>query len=268
MRAATVTTQRRQNSLFMKLFKFQSNASDEIVRKFRDYSTNPLMEDKFTTIPFYQNLSAITGAGKTLILADTVAKIRTAVSPEPIILWVSKGKVVVGQTLTNLSAGKYAKFLGNYEVIPLLNASAEAIEDSTKGLLLVATVAKFTVKDKEQGDRKIYQSELDTAESTLWDRLKNRTDAVGIKRPLIVVYDEGHNLSDLQTDRLLELNPDAIIAASATTKVPAALDEIIRRLKKSRKWEDNDFSTSVKSTDVVAKGLIKESIEMTGYITP
>jgi type III restriction enzyme len=252
----------------MKLFKFQSDASSEIVKKFEGYAKNPLMIDKLRTIPFYQNLSAITGAGKTLILADTVTNIRASLAPEPIVLWVSKGKVVVGQTLANLSVGKYSKILGNFEVLPLLDATTELVEDSTKGLLLIATVAKFNVKDKEQGDRKIYQSELDASETTLWQRLKERWDSNKIKRPLVIVYDEGHNLSDQQTERLLELNPDAIIAASATTRIPAALDEIIRRLRKDKEWGDDDLSTAVKSTEVVKEGLIKDSIEMIGYITP
>jgi type III restriction enzyme len=64
-------------------------------------------------VPFYQNLSSITGSGKTLILADAIEQIRSQLPLEPIILWLSKGKVVVEQTYQNLSAGKYAE-------IPLL----------------------------------------------------------------------------------------------------------------------------------------------------
>lgn len=250
------------------LFKFQSDASEEITEKFAAYAVNPLMEDKFTSIPFYQNLSAITGAGKTAILADAVTKLRASLPLEPIVLWISKGKVVVGQTLSNLSNGKYAKLLGNFEVLPLLDATPELIEDASKGLLLVATVAKFNQKDREQGDRKVFQSALDTSEAPLWQRLSERLNSNNQKRPLAIIYDEGHNLSDQQTELLLELKPDAIIAASATTKIPAALDEVIRRLRTSKKWGDSDLSTAVKSTDVVTSGLIKESIEMIGYITP
>lgn len=251
----------------MKKIKFQQDAAEEISNKFAPYHKDPLMKDRVNSIPFYQNLSAITGAGKTLILSDTVSRLRTSLALEPIVLWVSKGKVVVGQTLANLT-GKYATYLGNFEVIPLLDVSTEQIEDSSKGLLLVATVGKFNVKDKTQGDRKIYQSNIDHAEATLWERLKERWNEKRQRRPLICIYDEGHNLSDQQTKIILELNPDAIIAASATTKVPPALNKVIERLRDDKYWNDEALSTAVKSTDVVKEGLIKESIEMIGYLTP
>ena len=51
------------------------------------------------------------------------------------------------------------------------------------------------------------------------------------RRPLIIVYDEAHNLSDQQTDLLLELEPDIILAASATMRTPGKLGQIIDRLK-------------------------------------
>lgn len=251
----------------MRIFKFQLNASQEIADKFGPYHRNPLMIDKVNSIPFYQNLSAITGAGKTLILSDAVSKMRPSLALEPIVLWVSKGKVVVGQTLTNL-CGKYSGYLGNFDVVPLLDVTTEQIEDSSKGLLLVATVGKFNVKDKTQGDRKIYQSALDTAETTLWERLKERLDFDRKRRPLLCIYDEGHNLSDQQTKIILELNPDAIVAASATTRIPAALNRIIDRLRDDKNWGDKELSTAVKSSSVVEKGLIKDSIEMVGYVTP
>ncbi len=251
----------------MKQIKFQQDAAEEISNKFEPYHKNPLMKDMVSRIPFYQNLSAITGAGKTKILSETVSNLRTSLPLEPVVLWVSKGKVVVGQTLANLT-GKYSPYLGNFEVMPLLDVTTEQIEDSSRGLLLVATVGKFNVKDKTQGDRKIYQSNIDNAESTLWERLKERRNGKQQKRPLICIYDEGHNLSDQQTKIILELNPDAIIAASATTKVPPALNKIIERLRDDKGWRDEDISTAVKSTDVVKAGLIKESIEMIGYLTP
>ena len=43
----------------------------------------------------------------------------------------------------------------------------------------------------------------------------------GTRRPLIVVYDEAQNLSDLQTNLLLELEPTAFLLASATLRFPA-----------------------------------------------
>lgn len=219
-------------------------------------------------IPFYQNLAAITGSGKTLILADSIEQIRSRLPVEPIVLWLSKGKVVVWQTLTNLSTGKYADLLGGYKVKPLLDCSPADVEDVSKGLLLVATVAKFNQKEKEDGSRKIFRVGFDVADESLWEILKKRADKRGIRRPLIVVYDEGHNLSDQQTQLLFELEPSALIAASATMRVPEALSKIVERLKTDQNWKEDDFVTAVSSSQVVESGLVKKHIMLGGYFTP
>ena len=54
-----------------------------------------------------------------------------------------------------------------------------------------------------------------SASSTLKERLNDDNR----RRPLILVYDEAQNLSDQQTDLLLELQPDAFIVASATMRI-------------------------------------------------
>lgn len=252
----------------MELFPFQISTSTQIAQRFHSYSQEPLAITLTRKIPFYQNLSAITGSGKTVILADAIEQIRSRLPVEPIVLWLSKGRVVVWQTYTNLSSGKYADLLGGFQIKPLLDCSTSDVEDSTRGLVLVATVGKFNQKDKEEGDRKIFKVALDVAEQSLWDRLKERKDLKGIRRPFIVVYDEGHNLSDQQTKLLLELEPDALIAASATLRVPEALSKTIERLREDKQWKDGDLVTSVKSSDVVASGLVKRHIMLGGYVTP
>jgi type III restriction enzyme len=252
----------------MKLLPFQIAASLQIAERFREYSLNPLMVDRTKPVPFYQNLSAITGSGKTVILADAIEQIRGQLPLEPIILWLSKGKVVVEQTYQNLSTGKYAGLLGSYGVKPLLDCTPADVEDVSAGLVLIATVGKFNQKDKEQGDRKIFRAELDTADDSLWEILKTRKDAAGRKRPFLIVYDEGHNLSDQQTRLLLDLNPDAIIAASATVRVPEALSPVIERLRNDKRWEEEDLATTVRSSEVVSSGLIKRQVQLGGYVTP
>ncbi|MFV1581995.1 hypothetical protein VWY74_20610 [Phaeobacter sp. JH20_24] len=82
------------------------------------------------------------------------------------------------------------------------------------------------------------------------------------------MYDEGHNLSDLQSERLLELSPDALIVASATLTLPPRLNNVMGRLRNDKGWKDEDFSTSVSSREVVLSGLVKERISIDGYITP
>ncbi|GGL63010.1 DEAD/DEAH box helicase family protein [Sporolactobacillus putidus] len=252
----------------MELIPFQIEASSKIADRFKDYMMDPLTVTRTQLVPFYQNLSSITGSGKTLILADALQQIRSSLSVEPIVLWLSKGKVVVWQTYNNLSTGKYADLIDNSKVKPILDATEKDIEVADSTLLLIATVGKFNQKDKEQGDRKIFQVQLDQAEKSLWDMLKKRKTVEGIKRDLIVVYDEGHNLSDQQTELLLDLDPDALIAASATVRVPKKLSNTIERLSKDKGWVDSDFTTQVKSSDVVESGLIKKNLLIGGYLSP
>jgi len=251
----------------MELFPFQVAASTQIATRFQQYSAEPLTITLKKLVPFYQNLSAITGSGKTVILADALQQIRTHLPVEPIVLWLSKGKVVVWQTYTNLSTGKYADSLGGYNIKPLLDCTPEDVANVSQGLLLVATVGKFNQRDREEGDRKIFRVALDVAEQSLWDLLKARKSGKN-RRPLIVVYDEGHNLSDQQTELLLDLAPDALIAASATMRIPEALSYIINRLRHDKGWKDEDLVTTVRSSEVVASGLVKKNILLGGYVTP
>ena len=252
----------------MKLFPFQETASSQIASRFSSYANNPLMIDRLTPIPFFQSLISITGSGKTLILADTVAQIQAALPCQPIVLWLSKGRVVVWQTYTNLSSGKYADNIPGFDVKPLHELAPYDIEDEAKPILLVATVGKFARRNEEEGDRRIFRVQLDLASESLWDLLKRRRTPNGVRRPLIVVYDEGHNLSDLQSHRLLELAPDALIAASATMAIPQRLENVIRRLREDRSWSDNEFTTSVASKEVVKHGLVKRQISIGGYVAP
>ena len=98
----------------MEPYKFQSIASTCIADRFNEYMQDPLLVTRNQIVPFFQNLSAITGAGKTLILADAISQMRLRLPAEPIVLWLSKGKVVVSQTYSNLSIGKYSDNLPNF----------------------------------------------------------------------------------------------------------------------------------------------------------
>ncbi|KIX16227.1 DEAD/DEAH box helicase family protein [Paracoccus sp. 228] len=247
---------------------FQSFAAEQIAQRFVNYMSNPLMVDRITPVPFLQTLIAITGSGKTLMLAEVVERIAEALPLPPVVLWISKGRVVVSQTFENLSVGKYAENLPGFRVLPLLEVAAENLSSSEVPLLLLATVGKFAVEDGASEERKVYRAQLDLAEESLWDLLKKRRTERGLKRPLIIIYDEGHNLSNLQTERLLELSPDALIVASATMSLPQGLNGIINRLRNDRKWSDADFSTAVSSPEVVDAQLVKERISIDGYMTP
>src|SRR5215475_7048851 len=141
----------------MELLRFQIEASTQIADRFSTYMEDPLMINRSRIVPFYQNLSSLTGSGKTLILADAIEQIRSQLPIEPIVLWLSKGRVVVWQTFNNLASGKYAELVGGFDVKALLDCKPSHVEDSSRGLILVATVGKFNQKDKEEGDRKIFR---------------------------------------------------------------------------------------------------------------
>lgn len=105
----------------MELMKFQIQASEMIAKRYSEYMKEPLPALKGRYVPFYQNLSAITGSGKTLILADTIEQIRAYSSTQPVVLWLSKGRVIVSQTIDNFTTGKYADNIPDYLVKPLLD---------------------------------------------------------------------------------------------------------------------------------------------------
>ena len=255
MKIAIDIIMRRTNKVEPK--NFQINASEMIAKRLADYLKDPLMITKDEIIPFYQNLSSITCSGKTLILADCIEQIRAYLCTQPVVLWLSKGKVVVSQTFENLSTGKYADNIPNFNVKPLLDCKERDLQDDKKGLILIATVGKINQKDKEEGDRRVFQTGFDNADHSLWDMLKKRQSYNGVKRDLIIIYDEGHNLSDQQTQILLDLSPTALIAASATTKVPKALEWYIARLKNEKGMRDKDLVVTVSNKEIVKMDLLK-----------
>jgi type III restriction enzyme len=253
----------------MDLYPFQTDVASHVAEKFSEYHVNPLMVDSTRNVPFFQNISAITGAGKTLILADTITQMRLRLPAEPVVLWISKGRVVVSQTFTNLRDGKYSEFIPNFNVIPLLDCRPNHIEDKSQALLLVATVGKFNQSDMDKGDRRVYKESFDIADTSLWNLIRTRQLPNGIRRPLLIIYDEGHNFSNQQTELLLQLNPDAIISASATMRIPEIFNKrVVQRLIDDGNWSANDFTIMVKSSEVVKSGLIKKYREFGGYITP
>ncbi len=249
------------------LFPFQVDASTTIATRYRNFITDPERprQKGYGPLPFYQSLHALTGSGKTPILADAVAQMRTTHPVEPIVLWISKARVVVEQTLANFSdGGKYREFVGPFQAMALRDCTPRDIEDGGSGLLLLGTVATFN--SKERGDRLIFDVRTDKGGLSLWDALIERKMVGGVKRPMVIVYDEGHNLSDQQADLLLELRPEAIIVASATPRLPRNLVSIIEMLKHNG-YTDDDLKTAIRSTAVVEAELVKREIDLGGYVT-
>jgi len=252
----------------IELFPFQVRASQQIATRFVELlgDDDRPAERRNWLVPFYQALSALTGAGKTPILADAVAQMRAHVPVEPIVLWISKAKAVVDQTFANFDVGgKYNHLLEGYLVGYLSDLTPERIAAGTAPQIVLATVGTFNQSDKGDGTLRVHKPAQDKGREPLWEMLTSRLTTDQHRRPLFIVYDEGHNLSDQQTELLLELRPDAMLLASATLEIPARLSRLIQRLADHK--GDDFLVTSVPSSDVVNAGLVKRQINLGGYST-
>lgn len=251
----------------IELLPFQAKASESIAKRHLELISDEFrpMVHRHWDVPFYQALSALTGAGKTPILADSVTQIRANLANEPIVLWISKAKAVVDQTFSNFDAGgKYSHLIDGFLITYLNDLKPDVIEDDSIPFIALATVGSFNQKGRSEGTLKVHQTDIDSANDSLWTLLKNRISKSNTRRPLVLVYDEGHNLSDQQTELLLELEPDAILVASATMKTPGRLGKMIDRLKE-HSWSDEKLVTSVPSKAVVEAGLVKKQVVLGGY---
>jgi type III restriction enzyme len=253
----------------IELFPFQTGASDKILERFVELTDDPdrPMQTARWATPYYQALAALTGAGKTPILADAASQLRAAMSVEPIVFWISKAKAVVDQTTANFeSGGKYSHLIPDFIVVPLPELREDHIRDGDTPILVLATVGSFNQKSKEDGSLKVHKPSHDKNRDALWRVLRERPNSDVERRPLVIVYDEAQNLSDQQTDLLLELEPDAFLAASATMRTPTRLAKLIERLRDCG-WTDERLVTTVKSLDVVNMGLVKRQLILGGYAT-
>jgi len=254
------------------LFRFQSEASTQIVDRFMEYLEAPPATGTMKNlrpVSFFQRLDGLTGSGKTVILADAVSQMVQILPSSPLVLWVSKGKVVVDQTLENLSpAGKYNDLLSGINVSSLNSFTPEDLARMDRPQLLVTTVGLFNRVDKDKTSLRIHQKgRTDTSNESFWSSLTTRRLDSGEQRPLVVVYDEAHNLSDQQTELLMELRPDAILLASATMRLPHRLGREVQILKDNG-WTDEKLTTRIIDSEVVEEGLVKASLELSGYQTP
>lgn len=255
----------------MQLFDFQRDAANQIADRYIEYAANAVItgtRQKMVVVPFFQALSSVTASGKTVILAESVATIADYEQIAPVVLWLSKGKVVVEQTYANLSAGgKYHHLLRHAEFRTLAEYDPRQVKIAPEAQIFFATVGTFNQKDKEAGSRLIFKSELDSADRSTWEALKLRQDDNGARRPLVVVYDEAHNLTDQQVDLLLELEPDAFLLASATMRLSQRLSDQVDLLKGSGRTDDW-LVTQVDPKAVAASGLIKSTVVLGGYRAP
>jgi len=275
----------------LELKVFQGESAKLIADRYSFFANHPDRPRKGNKPrAFFQALSALTGAGKTPILAQAVSLIRAHLSAEPIVFWMSKAKPVVAQTYLNFSAGgKYSDILDGFRVINVSDLSPQLINDGTTPLLVMATTGLFNNKDQSEGALNIYKKDNDLfGNQSPWERLIERNDGTA-RRPLLIVYDEGHNLSEQQSELLAELEPDAYLLASATLRLPSNFQksvvqpirlwveeiedttslEPLRALGSGGKPEAERFvTTAVDSAKVVEAELVKRAIQFDGTTAP
>ncbi len=230
----------------LELKTFQTIAAQSIANRYSFFANHAFRPRKGTKPrPFFQALSALTGAGKTPILAEAVALLCVQFEQQPIIFWMSKAKSVVAQTYANFSSGgKYSEIVDGFTVINMGQLTPALISDGSTPLLVLATTGLFNNKDQAAGALNIYKQDQDQfGDSSPWQRLIERASG-DARRPLLVVYDEGHNLSEQQTDILAELEPDAYLLASATLRLPETFSKSV--IQHIQLWvDDADGDTDV-----------------------
>jgi len=254
-----------------KLFAFQEDAVDALRTAGLNWMAQAAEQGPpkygMSPIPFLGQLRAVTGAGKTPILARVVGGLGSG-----LVLWTSRSSAVVEQTYNNLR-GKYA---------PLLPIATKVLRDipgqsewrnliqAADGLTIwVLTVASWNEAESAQtaGSQEarlnLHRPHPDWAGDTSpWDQLRNE-----LRRPLWIVSDESHNQSSVQLEQLAELRPKGFFMASATP----VENERFTRWKEALSG-DPTWSTlakagivSVRTRDVVEAELLKTTIDLIDY---
>jgi type III restriction enzyme len=166
----------------LRLLDFQQRAANKLIENALEYYQAP---DKIggRVIPYVGQLKAVTGAGKTPILATVVSKLKPS-----IVLWTTKFGSVVDQTAHNLAiGGKYHHLLGpGVDTLKFSDIKSAAdwdrlIERADGLTILVSTVAAWNSSEKDPR-LNVHRVNLDWGEKTRWEQLK--TDR---RRPLWVV---------------------------------------------------------------------------------
>ena len=234
---------------------FQLKAAGELSQMLTTYPAPPF-EPWFNPrsgqpYPFLCRLKAITGSGKTPMLALCAATLGDA-----IILWTTNRGAVISQTAANLNeGGRYAALLPEgtqiFELADLSETDwSEVVRAKTGLTIILSTVAAFN----QDGDKlKIHQLRGDTSH---WEMLAGR-GVDGRTRELYVVYDEGHGATEKQFRKLTELEPRALILASASP-LPDDLTHLLPGDNNEEKSASLERQTVVVPTsEVVEAGLLK-----------
>jgi len=212
-------------------------------------------------LPFVGQLKAVTGAGKTPVLADVIGRLRPG-----IVLWTTKFGSVVDQTATNLSTGgKYNHLLGpsplevlKFGDIPSAVVWRRILSQESGLTVLVSTVAAWFSNEKDER-LNVHRVNPDWGDRSRWDQLRGER-----RRPLWVVYDEAHNTTQEQVDLLDELLPAGFLIASASP-VKGKLNQYLTLLSEE---ERKSRFVSIPTRAVVDAQLLKSTIALADYDSP
>ena len=245
----------------LELFDFQQEAANKLFETALIYYEDPDRSGG-QTIPFVGQLKAVTGAGKTPILAEVVGRLRPS-----IVLWTTKFGSVVDQTVKNLGiGGKYHHLLGDnpVEVVRFsdLRSAAEWQRILTRDdgvTVLVSTVAAWNSSEKDER-LNVHRVAADWGDKSRWDQLKSDR-----RRPLWVVYDEAHNTTTDQVELLDNLDPAGFFVASASPvkgKLQLYLTNIRDETLRSKRI------VPVSTRAVVEAQLLKSTISLADFDSP
>lgn len=244
----------------LELLDFQQAAANQLVESALGYFGAPGGPDieEGRVIPFVGQLKAVTGAGKTPILASVVGRLAPA-----IVLWTTKFGSVVDQTAANLrSGGKYHHLLGGgsgevikFSDIPSPDAWRRILNRDEGLTILISTVAAWYTSEKDER-LNVHRVAPDWGEKSRWDQLKEDR-----QRPLWVVYDEAHNTTTEQIELLDELEPNGFFVASASPIKGRLQGYLTNRRGELRKGRVVPVSTRA----VVDAQLLKSTISLADY---
>jgi type III restriction enzyme len=219
-----------------------------------------------TRIPFLGQLKAVTGSGKTPVLAEVIGGLGDGV-----VLWTTRRSAVVEQTFANLS-GRYSALLpAGTDVIRDVPSQARWREliDRRSGLTIwVLTVASWNEAEADTNGSadarlRLRRPQPDWAgDGSPWDQLRN-----DLKRPLWIVSDESHNQSSVQLDQLAGLRPKGFFMASATPVINDLFDAWAKALDTEDETRElmKAAHVPIRTRDVVEVNLLKTTIELIDF---
>lgn len=234
---------------------FQLRAAGQLAQMLGTYPNAPFKRwfnpETGDALPFLCRLRAITGSGKTPMLA-----LCTATLGDAIVLWTTNRGAVISQTAANLNTGgRYSSLLPEdaqiFELSDLSTSDWSDVVSARTGLtIILSTVALFN----RDGD--VLNVHKDRGGTTHWEMLSGQGPEAR-QRPLYVVYDEAHGGTTAQFSRLTELHPRAFILASAS-ELPGDLAHLLPGRDSEEKSESLQNQTVVVPTsEVVEAGLLK-----------